>query len=209
MTNSPQTKPMPTPALLVYGKPPSPGLPQASWFRAEDRGTVVAAAQGLKFAVIDIRTEADQALIAGVHEGVLKANGRMIVGSVAADVFRRIEEHAAKMAAALGVKTSDDTGEVPKASPEQTTNTDEKMAASASPDPWSELRIGSYAICKHWLATGAANGWWLAVITDIDGDDFVVRWPDEPLTPPLKIERKHIAIFHPSYDIKREWDRRR
>jgi len=206
MTNLTQPKPTPTPALLVYGKPASPGLPQASWFRAEDRATVVAAAQGFKFAVIDIKSEADRALIIGVHEGVLKTNGRMIVGSVAADVYQRIVEHAAKTAAAFGAMASGDTT---GASSEQTANIDEKMATSASPDPWSELRIGSYAICKHWLATGAANGWWLAVITDIDGDDFVVRWPDEPLTPPLKIERKHIAIFHPSYDIKREWDRRR
>jgi hypothetical protein len=31
--------------------------------------------------VIDIATEADRALIVGVHEGVLKGNRRMIVGS--------------------------------------------------------------------------------------------------------------------------------
>ena len=51
-------------------------------------------------------------------------------------------------------------------------------------------------------------GWWLAVVTDIDGNDFYIRWPDEPLTPALKIERQHIAILHPSYDVTREWDRR-
>jgi len=208
MTNSPQTKPVPTPSLLVYGKPPSPGLPQASWFRAEDRAAVLTAAQGLKFAVIDIRTEADRALIVGIHEGVLKANGRMIVGSVALDVYQRIEEHVAKTAGALGAKGSSDMAKDAKA-PEQTKNTTEKIAAPVASDPWGELRIGSYAICKHWLATGAANGWWLAVITDIDGDDFIIRWPDEPLTPPLKIQRKHIAIFHPSYDVKQEWDRKR
>jgi hypothetical protein len=209
MSKPEQPKPVPLPLLLVYGRPTSADTPQASWYRAEDRATVVAAAQGLKLAVIDITTEADRALITGVHEGVLKANGRMIVGSAAVDVYQRIEEHAAKTAGAPGAKASSDTAKDAKALPEQTKNTTEKIAAPVPSDPWGELSIGSYAICKHWLATGVANGWWLAVITDIDGDDFVIRWPDEPLTPPLKIQRKHIAIFHPSYDVKQEWDRKR
>ena len=74
MTTAPQPKPIPIPALLVYGKPTSPDIPQASWFPAEDRPTVVAAAQSLKFSVLEIRTEAEKALIVGVHEGVLKGN---------------------------------------------------------------------------------------------------------------------------------------
>src|SRR5271156_1425964 len=91
-----QPNPVPLPLLLVYGRPTSADTPQASWYRAEDRATVVAAAQGLKLAIIDITTEADRALIVDVHEGVLKGNGRMIVGSVALDVYQRIEQHAAK-----------------------------------------------------------------------------------------------------------------
>jgi hypothetical protein len=209
MTKSEQPKPVPLPLLLVYGKPTSPDLPQASWFRAEDRSGINAAAQNLKFAVIDIKTEADRALIAGVHEGVLKAGGRLIVGSVAVDVYQRIEEYAARATAVLGAKASGDMAATPNVLTEQNTNRGEKVSASVGPDLWSGLRIGSYAICKYWFENGAANGWWLAIITDIDGDDFVIRWPDEPLTPPLKIERKHIAILHPSFDVKREWDRKR
>jgi hypothetical protein len=50
---------------------------------------------------------------------------------------------------------------------------------------------------------------WVGVITEIDKNDFYIRWPDEPLKPALKIERKHVAILHPSYDVQTEWDRRR
>jgi hypothetical protein len=96
MTNSTQPKAIPTPALLIFGKPTSPDLPQASWFRAEDRQAVMAAAQVLKFSVIDIQTEAEKTLTLGVHEGVLKGSGRMIVGSVIAEVCRRIEEQRAR-----------------------------------------------------------------------------------------------------------------
>ena len=70
MTSSTPTKAILIPAVLVYGKPTAPDMPQASWFRAEDRPSVAAAAQSLKFSVLDIKTEAERALTVGVHEGV-------------------------------------------------------------------------------------------------------------------------------------------
>src|SRR5260370_25223731 len=94
MTNLTQPKPNPVPAILVYGTPSGPALTQASWFRAEDKEAVKAAAEALKFSVIELQTDADRALAAGAHEGVLKGSGRMIIGSVSAEVYRRIEEHA-------------------------------------------------------------------------------------------------------------------
>ena len=46
MTNPTQPKPSPVPAILVYGTPSGPALTQASWFRAEDKEAVKAAAAG-------------------------------------------------------------------------------------------------------------------------------------------------------------------
>ena len=82
MTNLTQPKPNPVPAILVYGTPSGPALTQASWFRAEDKEAVKAAAEALKFSVIELQTDAEKALAAGAHEGVIKGSGRMIVGSV-------------------------------------------------------------------------------------------------------------------------------
>jgi hypothetical protein len=100
MTAATQAKPNPLPAILVYGTPTNPAMTQASWFRAEDKEAVKAAAKELKFAVIELQTDADRTLAAGAHEGVLKAGGRMIVGSVSAEVYQRIEEHVRKAAGA-------------------------------------------------------------------------------------------------------------
>ena len=100
MTNATQPKPNPLPAILVYGTPSGPALTQASWFRAEDKEAVKAAAEALKFSVIELQTDADKALAAGAHEGVLKGSGRLIVGSVSSEVYRRIEEHVRKGAGA-------------------------------------------------------------------------------------------------------------
>src|SRR5271155_4964880 len=102
MTNAAQPKPAPLPAILVYGTPSGPALTQASWFRAEDTEAVKAAAKELKFSIIGLQTDAEKALTAGVHEGVLKGSGRMIVGSVPRDVYRRIEEFARQGASAAG-----------------------------------------------------------------------------------------------------------
>ena len=100
MTNATLPKATPLPALLVYGTPTSPDLTQASWFRAEDRQAAKAAAEALKFSVIDIQTDAEKALTVGVHEGVLKGSGRMMVGSVTTEVYRRIEDYARKVSGA-------------------------------------------------------------------------------------------------------------
>ena len=75
MTNATQPKPNPVPAILVYGTPSGPALTQASWFRAEDKEAVKAAAEALKFSVIELQTDAEKALAAGAHEGVLKGSG--------------------------------------------------------------------------------------------------------------------------------------
>src|SRR5882757_5909450 len=100
MTNPTQPKPDPLPAILVYGTPSGPALTQASWFRAEDKEAVKSAAAALKFLVIELQTDAEKALAAGAHEGVLKGSGRMIVGSVSAEVYRQIQEYAGKGAGA-------------------------------------------------------------------------------------------------------------
>ena len=150
MTSPNQPKQTPIPAVLVYGTPTSPELTQASWFRAEDRQAAMAAAEALKFSVIDIQTDREKALIVGVHEGVLKGSGRMIVGSVAAEVYRRIEDYARKGAGAEASPGSASTeAAAAKPASEQTANsgaigaptTSSAPASTASPETDRQGRI--------------------------------------------------------------------
>jgi hypothetical protein len=217
MTNATLPKPNPPPALLVYGTPSGPALTQVSWFRAEDKEAVKAAAEAMKFSVIELQTDAEKALTVGVHEGVLKGSGRMIVGSVSAEVYRRIEEHVRKAAGAHDASKPDDAAATTtKPATEQTTNLPGPVAPSTSkPDPvsatdaWNALQVGSYVVGKYWESDGEPYGWWLGIIAGIDKNDFIIRWPDDPKTPPLQIERKHVAVLHPAFDVTREWERRR
>jgi hypothetical protein len=133
-----QPKPTPIPAVLIYGTPTSPELTQASWFRAEDKQAAKAAAEALKFSVIDIQSEAEKALTIGVHEGVLKGSGRMIVGSVSTEVYRRIEEYARKGAVADASANEESIGAAgAKPAFEQTTNTTGTLvtATTSAPQP--------------------------------------------------------------------------
>ena len=217
MTATTQPKPSPVPAILVYGTPSGLAMTQASWFRAEDKEAAKAAAEALKFSVIELQTDADRALAAGAHEGVVKASGRMIVGSVSAEVYRRIEEHVRKAASAPDAsKAAAVKMATTKAASEQTKNLPDPAAPSTvKPDPvnrsdaWDRLEVGSYVVAKYWESDGEPYGWWLGIIAEIDKNDFFIRWPDEPLKPALKIERKHVAILHPTYDVTREWEKHR
>ena len=103
-----------------------------------------------------------------------------------------------------------------KGASEQTKNSPDPAAPSTvkqdlvnPSDAWDRLEVGSYVVGKYWKSDGAPYGWWLGVIAEIDKNDFVIRWPDEPLKPGLKIERQHVAILHPTYDVSREWEKRR
>jgi hypothetical protein len=162
----------------------------------------------------------------------------MIVGSVTPEVYKRVEEHAAKASPAPvssneagGTKPTSEqikniVGAAPPTAPSSTNaapstmSTDSASSRAApsatkpesvgSPDAWEALRVGDHVVAKYWEADGTPFGWWIGIIVEIKSDGvFIIRWPDEQKTPPLKIERKHIAILHRSYDVNTEWHRRR
>ena len=198
MTNATQPKPNPLPAILVYGTPSGPALTQASWFRAEDKEAVKAAAEALKFSVIELQTDADRALAAGAHEGVLKGSGRMIVGSVSAEVYRRIEEHVRKERApptrpgrrtprrrrsprqnkprtpARRVQARRDPSRATPAAP-----------ASDKPDSATAretLRVGARVLAAYFNEKREFEGFWLATVKRIDPGEFTLEWFDAGLS---------------------------
>jgi hypothetical protein len=160
MTNPSLARPDPLAAIIVFGKP-GPDLPQASWFKAEDIATVKAAAASLKFSVIELVSEADKALATGLYEGVLKANGRMIVGSVTLETYRRIEEYSRKGATADPAAKPESAAALgAKASPEQSVNAGSTTGGigeaprtdllSPPPNPWEALRVGGRVLAAYW-----------------------------------------------------------
>jgi hypothetical protein len=206
MTNPTQTRPDPLAAILVYGTPNGHAMTQASWFRAEDKEAVKAAAKELKFSVIELRTDADRALAAGAHEGVLKGSGRMIVGSISAEVYRRIEEHVRKSKGAPDPSKPDNTAGTKKARPEQTVNsshsarlaTDECDLDSA-PNHWEAPRVGANVLAALWDENEEFAGFWVATVKSIEKGEFTLEWFEWPEYPAFKSLGKNLAIAHPEF----------
>jgi hypothetical protein len=205
------------PAILVYGTPSGLAMTQASWFRAEDREAVKAAAKELKFSVIELQTDADRALAAGAHEGVLKGSGRMIVGSVSAEVYRRIEEHVRKGAGGPDSSKAESATATMKPASEQNTNTGAvgpnspppshatpAAPASGKPDsaPAREtLRVGARVLAAYWNEKREFDGFWLATIKRIDRDEYTLEWFDAPEYPAFKSRPQNIAVLHPEFRL--------
>ena len=211
MTAATQPKPDPVPAIIVFGTPTSPALTQASWFRAEDQDAVKAAAKELKFSVIELHTDADRALAAGAHEGVLKESGRLIVGSVSSEVYRRIEEHArqgasasdpskAENAAAITTKA---VAEQNKTSPEpaRATPVAPATAKQDSAPARETLRVGARVLAAYWNEKREFEGFWLATVKRIEPGEYLLEWFESPGYPPFKSRPQDIAVPHPEFRL--------
>jgi len=219
MTTATQPKSTPVPAILVYGTPSGPALTQASWFRAEDKEAVKAAAEALKFSVIELQTDADKALAAGAHEGVLKGSGgRMIVGSVSAEVYRRIEEHVRKAAGAPDPSRPEiAAAATTKATTEQNTNIGAAGAISPGPSHATSaapainkpdsataretLRVGARVLAAYWNEKREFEGFWLATIKRIEPGEFTLEWFDSPEFPAFKSRPQDVAVPHPEFRV--------
>jgi hypothetical protein len=217
MTIATQPKPNPVPAILVYGTPSGPAMTQASWFRAEDKEAVKAAAKELKFSVIELQTDADRALAAGAHEGVLKGSGRMIVGSISAEVYRRIEEHVRKAAGASDSSKPEIAAANPtKSVSEQNTNTGAADAslreparatlapatAKSDPAPAREtLRVGARVLAAYWDQKRQFAGFWLATVKRIEPGGYTLEWFESPEYPAFKSRPQDIAVPHPEFRV--------
>jgi hypothetical protein len=217
MTSPNETRPDPLAVLIVYGRDIS-GIPRASWFKADDRAAAIDAAQPMKLAILELKTDEEKTLAAGIHEGVLKGSGRMIVGSASPEAYGRIEDYARKMkSSATGAKINEGTavnqpiapsphpatapsGAAASGAAPGSTAASVGPAPSASPTgPWASLRVGSTVLAAYWNEEKEIEGWWPAVITRADDNEFRLRWRDTTEYSLGKAKPKHIAILHPEF----------
>ena len=206
--NRPDKKPNPLATVIVYGRAGGVGLPQASWFKEEDREAASAAAKPLGLSVLELRTDAEKALALDLHEGVLKGSGRVIIGSVTPEIFKRIEDHARNLPKAappsravessVGQVNSVGGGNVPVPIADNTPPA--SPAKTAPPNaiaPWEALRAGSVVLAAYWTEKNEIEGWWPAVVTRVDDKGFNLKWRDTNEYDLGKVTPKYIAILHP------------
>ena len=64
---------------------------------------------------------------------------------------------------------------------------------------WQALRVGDSVLAAYWNEKREPEGWWVATVARIEGNEFVLRWPNEPQYPVFKRASKHVAILHPEF----------
>jgi hypothetical protein len=169
--------------------------------------------------VIELQTDPEKALAAGVHEGALKGSNRMIVGSVSAEVYRRIEDYVRKGAAsdAPSKPESAAAATTTKSTTEQNMNSvaagaisptegPASMAAPAIGKPDSAaaretLRVGARVLAAYWNEKREFEGFWLATVKRIEPGEFTLEWFDAPGYPAFKSRPQDIAVPHPEFRV--------
>jgi len=90
-----------------------------------------------------------------------------------------------------------DASKVATASAKTTTATEIAKAVAVPPPPppmpkaWAEIKVGSLVIAQE----SAAEGWWEAVVAEINGDKLTLRWRDYPRYPTFVRGRSEIAFL--------------
>jgi hypothetical protein len=169
--------------------------------------------------VIELQTDADRALAVGAHEGVLKGSGRMIVGSVSAEVYRRIEEHVRKGAGASDPSKPDNAAATKTMKPASEQNANIGAAGPISPGPShatpatpsidkpdsatarETLRVGARVLAAYWNEKREFEGFWLATVKRIEHGEFTLEWFDAPKYPAFKSRPQDIAVPHPEFRL--------
>ena len=157
------------------------------------------------------------ALAAGVHEGVLKSSGRMIIGSVAMHVYGGIEEYVRKGASASDPSKSENAAAATaKLESEQNMNT--SAAGPISPGPSraglatptigkpdatarETLRVGARVLAAYWNEKREFEGFWLATVKRIEAGEYTLEWFDGPEYPAFKSRPQDIAVPHPEFRV--------
>jgi hypothetical protein len=168
--------------------------------------------------MIELQTDADRALAAGAHEGVIKGSGRMIVGSVSSEVYRRIEEHVRKGAGASDPSKPENAVAITtKSVSEQTVNVSAADPSSPGPSRASlatptiskpdgapareTLRVGARVLSAYRNEKREFEGFWLATVKRIEAGEYTLEWFESPDYPPFKSRPEDVAVPHPEFRV--------
>ncbi len=132
----------------------------------------------------------------------------MIVGSVSAEVYRRIEEHVRKAAGGSDASRPDNAAATTKPASEQLKNypdstplTTDRTDLASPPNPWAALRVGARVLAAYWNEKREFEGFWLATVKRIEKGEFTLEWFDAPEYPAFKSATKNVALLHPEFRV--------
>lgn len=196
------------PAPIVFGRDRT-GKPHAAWFTAEEAEAARTAAGLIGYRVLALTTEAHPHVAAQLSRGRLFENGRAFVPFVKAALY----ETLAKMAEAAAPNSTEAAPSSTEAAPADVAAPQAASADARAPAPepvrslpvvvnprvrrggprdWDEIEPGSLVLAYD----REYEAWYEAIVVQVLGSAYRVRFRDYPEEGVLMRRRENIALLY-------------
>jgi hypothetical protein len=162
--------------IVVYGIDED-GKSRAAKFGLEQSELVQKAARLMELQTHDGDAVTLGEVVAKLPVGRLYANGRGFIPYIRRDRYQKLLDVLGVPAAAAG-----DKGVGP-------------LTPSGIPHSRDAIDVGHLVIAQE---TRASDGWWEAVVVEVEGDVLTLQWRDYPKQPKVKRHRAAIALLDPN-----------
>ena len=184
------------PALMVFGADRS-GKPHAGWFTAEEAEAARTAAGLIGYRVLTLTTEAQAHVAAQLSRGRLFENGRAFVPFVKAPLYETLSQMAeaaapeSTEAAAPSTAPADARAPAPEPVRSLPVVVSPRVRRSG-PRDWDEIEPGSLVLAYD----GDNEAWFEAIVVQVLGSAYRVRFRDNPEEGVLMRRRENIALLY-------------
>jgi hypothetical protein len=172
------------PALIVFGRMRGSNLNQAAYFLKKDADAAKKAAADAGLLSLEVKTEEHRQAAATLAEGAINTQGRFSLSPASPEIMAQLERL---------LKAA--TGQVLASAADAKSET---ASATISADLWRQLKPGALVLAAWFDKRRNVDGWWEAIVVDIEDDEFLLRWRDGPREPKFSRSKEHIALVHPA-----------
>jgi len=168
-TKTTEEKPTDT-AFVVFGVD-TDKKPRAARFDNSQPKLVAKAAELMNFKLCEVNSPAIAELAKDLPDGRLYANGNGLIPPVPHALYARL---SATIAAA-------------------SRNADNAVGSPGLPRDWNEIAPGQLVVANE----GPGNGWWDAIVVEVNGDMLTLHWRDFPWQQDVVQHRSTVALINP------------
>jgi len=190
------------PAIIVLGRDDS-AKAHASYFTADQTLSARAAAAAMGLMVLPVTTDEQRTLADQLPAGKIFASGKAFVPFVKAALYDQLVSHVPlkdQVRPLRLVKPEVATAEVEGggSAPEPSqAPRGGKTPPLSMPADWSGIVPGSVVLATE----GLDDGWWAAVVTNINGHLANLKWRDYPEQASVVRPVTELALLHPSRPV--------
>ena len=167
------------PAFVVYGLD-ADKKPRAARFDNSHPELVAKAAELMNLTLYEVKSPGVAALAKRLPNGRLYANGNGFVPPVRRDLYTTLAAVIAQAGRNGGAQGAGGAAA--------------EAGSPGLPRNWDEIAAGHLVIASE----GPGNGWWDAIVIEVNGDMLTLHWRDFPWQPNVVQHRSNVALIKPA-----------